>query len=200
MGKQELTVMAWDVSSGDLKAEKSIEFGKCNRIVSVKNGVLFTTRDSFPELWNFELTECIRSWPSVRYITAMMPISEERVACVRKGNNVNVVDTTSTDMATISFSYEGFESTILTLDREAITCNSRCRLLSTDRHSIQLSDDKGRILWSERWSADSLLCSYSLPAMFSPTEELVVISAKTPEGDQSVYLLDASSGKACRTL
>ena len=199
IGRQELTIMAWDVSSGDLKAERSIKCGKCNRLVSVKNGVLFTTRNSFPELWNFELTECIRSWPSVPYITEMMPISEERVACVRKGNNVNVLDTTSTDVATIPFSHKGFESTILTLDREAIACNSRCQLLSTDRHSVQLSDSRGLILWRKPWS-DSLLCSYSLPAMFSPTEELVVISAKTPEGDQSVYLLDASSGKTCRTL
>ena len=200
MGKQELTVMAWDVSSGDLETEKSIKFGKCSRLVLVKNGVLFTNKNSFPELWSFELTECIRSWPSVRYITEMMPISEERVACVGKGNVVNVLDTTSTDVSTIPLSHEGFQSTILTLEREAIACNSRCQLLSTDRHSVQLSDSRGRIPWKKCWSADSLLCSYSLPAMFSPTEELVVISAKTPEGDQSVYLLAASSGKTCRTL
>ena len=199
MGKQELTVMAWDVSSGDLKTEKSIEFGKCSRLVLVKNGVLFTNRDSFPELWSFELSKCIHRWPNVRYITEMMPISEERVACVRKGNEVNVLDTTSTYVATIPFSHEGFQSTILTLEKEAIACNSRCQLLSTDRHSVQLSDSGGLILWKKRWP-DSLLCSYSLPAMFSATEELVVISAKTPEGDQSVHLLDASSGKTRRTL
>ena len=199
MGEQELAIMAWDVSSGDLKAERIMKCGKCSRLVSVKNGVLLTTRDSFPELWNFELTECICSWPNVRYVTEMMPISEERVACVGKGNEVNVLDTTSKDVATIPFSHEGFESRIPILEREAIACNSRCQLLSTDRHSIQLSDDRGRILWKKRWF-DSLLCSYSFPAMFSATEELVVISAKTPEDDQSVYLLDASSGKTCRTL
>lgn len=199
MGKQELTIMAWDVLSGDLKAERSIECGKCSRLVPVKTGVLLTTRNTFPELWNFELSECIRSWPNVRYIREMMPISEERVACVLKGTEVNVLDTASTDVATIPFFHEGFESTILRLDREAIACNSRCQLLSTDRHSVQLSDSRGRILWRRPWS-DSLLCSYSLPGMFSPTEELVVISVKTPEDDQSVYLLDASSGKTCVSL
>jgi len=199
MSEQELTIMAWDVLSGDLKAERNIECGKCSRLVPVKNGVLFTTRNTSPELWNFELSECIRSWPNVRYIREMMSISEERVACVLKGNEVNVLDTTSTDVATIPFFHEGYESTILTLKREAIACNSRCQLLSSDRHSVQLSDSRGHILWRKRWS-DSLLCSYSLPGMFSPTEELVVISAKTPEDDQSVYLLDASSGKIWGSL
>ena len=199
MSKQELIIMAWDVSSGELKAENSIECGQCSRLVSVKNGVLFTTRNGFPELWNFELTECIRSWPNLRYITEMMPISEKQVACVGKENDVNVLDTTSPDVAPIPFSHEGYESTILTLDREAIACNSKCQLLSTDRHSVQLSDERGRILWRKHWS-DSLLCSYSLPGMFSPAEELVIISAKTPENDQSVYLLDALSGGTCRTL
>lgn len=199
MSERELTIMAWDVSSGELKAERSIECGKCSRLVSVKNGILFTTKNSVPELWNFELTECIRRWPNLCYIKEMMPISEKRVACVGKENDVNVLDTTSPDVASIPFSHKGYESTILTLEREAIVCNSRCHLLSTDRHSVQLADNRGRILWRKPWS-DSLLCSYSLPGMFSPTEELVVISAKTPENDQSVYLLDASSGRTCRTL
>ena len=199
MSKQELTIMAWDVSSGELKAELSIERGKCSRLVSVENGILFTTKNSFPELWNFELTECIRRWPNLRYITEMMPISEKRVACVGKENDVNVLDTTSPDVTPIPFSHEGYESTILRLEREAIACNSRCQLLSTDRHSVQLADSRGRILWRKPWS-DSLLCCYSLPGMFSPTEKLVVISAKTPENDQSVHLLCASTGKTCRTL
>ena len=197
--ERELTIMAWDVSSGELKAERSIERGKCSRLVSVKNGILFTTKNSFPELWNFELTECIRSWPNLRHITEMMPISEKRVVCVGKENDVNVLDTTSPDVTPIPFSHEGYESTILMLQREAIACNSRCQLLSTDRHSVQLADSRGRILWRKPWS-DSLLCCYSLPGMFSLTEEFVVISAKTTENDQSVYLLDATSGMRCRTL
>lgn len=200
VSKQELTlIMAWDVSSGELKAEKSIECGECSRLVSVKNGILLTTKNSFPELWNFELTACIRRWPNLCYIKEMMPISEKRVACVGKENDVNVLDTTSSDVSPIPFSHERYESTILRLEREAIACNRRCQLLSTDRHSVQLSDGSGSILWRKNWS-DSLLCSYSLPGMFSPTEELVVISAKTPENDQSVYLLDASSGTTRRTL
>ena len=199
MSKQELTIMAWDVSSGELKAERSIGCGECSRLVSVKNGILFATKNSFPELWNFELTECIRCWPNLRYVTEMMPISEKRVACVGKENDVNVLDTTSPDVTPIPFSHEGYESTILRLERESIVCNRRCQLLSTDHHSVQLADSRGRILWRKPWS-DSLLCCYSLPGMFSPTEELVVISAKTTENDQSVYLLDATSGMRCHTL
>ncbi len=192
--ERELTIMAWEVSSGYLVAEKSIKGGKSKRLVPVRGGVLFTTRNDYPELWDFTLSECIRSWPNVREVADMLSISEERVACVGKGNEVNILDTNSADIvATIPFSHEGYESTIPMLGREAITCNSRCQLLSTDRHSVQLSDST-RLLWKKPWP-DSLLSSYNLPGIFSPTEEFIVISAKTPEGDQGAYLLDARSGK-----
>ena len=195
--------MAWNVSSGHLIAEKRIHSGKNKRIVTVKEGVLLTTRKDCPELWNFELSECIRSWPNVREVTAMMPISEERVACVRKINEVNILDTNSTNIiATIPFSCMNYEYASHMLGREPVTCNGRCQLLcqllSDDYHSFQLWDGTD-ILWECRWP-NSLQCSYILPGMFSPTEEFVVISALTPEDDQGVYLLDAQSGKTCRML
>ena len=194
-----LTVMAWNVSSGDLMAEKRIQSGKSKRLVPVKEGVLFTTRNDCPELWDFMLSECIRSWPNVRKVTDMMPISKERVACVGKRNEVTILDTTSTDVVKrIPFSHEGYESQFPMLGRGAITCNSKCQLLSTAHHSVQLSNGTD-ILWKKLWP-DSLLCSYSLPGLFSPTEEFVLISAKTPEGDQAAYLLDAQSGETCRML
>ena len=39
-----------------------------------------------------------------------------------------------------------------------------------------------------------------LPGMYCPTEEIFVIPALTPEGDQGVYLLVGQSGKTCRRL
>ena len=196
-------VMAWNVSSGELNAEKSIQTGKNKRIVPVKQGILLTATNDSPELWNFKLSECIRRWPHVREVTDMMPISEERVACVGKRNEVNILDTTCTDViATIPFSYKTYEHTSQLLGREAVTCNSRCQLLcqllTNDCQSVQLWDGTD-IIWKRRWP-HSLQCSYILPGMFSPTEEFVVISALTPEGDQIVYLLDAQSGKTCRML
>ena len=193
------TVLVICAKSGCLVTEKRIQRGKSKRLVPLNGGVLFTSRNDFPELWNLMLSERIRSWPNIREITDMMLISEERVACVGQGNEVTILDVTSTDIvATIPFSHEGYESQFPMMGREAITCNSKFQLLSTDRHSVQLSDSTG-ILWKKPWH-DSLLFCYNLPGMFSPTEEFVVISAKTPEGDQGAYLLDAWSGKTCRML
>ena len=198
-----LTVMAWDVSSGYQLAEKSIPSGKNKRIVPVKGGVLLTTRNDFPELWNFDLSECICCWPHVREVTAMIPISEERVACVGKKNEVYILDTNCADIiATIPFSCINYEHASHILGREPVTCNSRhqllCQLLSDDCHSVQLWDGTD-VLWESRWP-HSLQCCYILPGMFSPSEEFVVISALTPDGDQSAYLLDAQSGKTCRMI
>ena len=174
------TVRAWDVANEKFIAKKNIlqlrttwhmKYVSVSYLAVVKEGVVLSPKDGTLELWNFELNECIRMWPNLRYITEMMPISEKRVACVGKENDMNVLDTTRPEVAPIPFSHEGYESTILRLEREAIACNRRCQLLSTDRHSVQLSDDSGRILWRKPWS-DSLLCSYSLPGMFSPTELL----------------------------
>ncbi|KAL9961960.1 hypothetical protein ACROYT_G031006 [Oculina patagonica] len=200
-----VTIMACNVSSGELMAEKRIQSGESKRLVPVKEGVLFTTRSDCPELWNFKLSECIRTWPYVREITEMMPISENQVACVGKRNEVTILDTTSTDIVkTIPFSHECYGSTSLMLGREAITCNSRCQLLrqlvstNLDCQSLQLSDGTD-ILWENHWP-HSLQCSYFLPVGFSPSEEFVVISALTSKGDQSAYLLDAQTGETCRTL
>ncbi|XP_078383699.1 uncharacterized protein LOC144666197 isoform X2 [Oculina patagonica] len=200
-----VTIMACNVSSGELMAEKRIQSGESKRLVPVKEGVLFTTGSDCPELWNFKLSECIRTWPYVREITEMMPISENQVACVGKRNEVTILDTTSTDIVkTIPFSRECYASTSQILGREAITCNSRCQLLyqlvstNLDCQSLQLSDGTD-ILWENHWP-HSLRCSYFLPVGFSPSEEFVVISALTSKGDQSAYLLDAQSGETCRTL
>ena len=42
--------------------------------------------------------------------------------------------------------------------------------------------------------------SWNLPGMFSPREEFVLISAKSPQSKQEVHVLDAFSGKTLQTL
>ena len=151
------------------------------------------------ELWNFELSARIRSWPNLREITHMMPLSEERVACVGSDFKVHILDTTSKiTVKSIPLCHEGYQSTYLMLDREAIVCNRKYQLLSTDRDSVQLADGTS-ILWKRPWEK-SLLYSYNLPGMFSPAEEFVIISAKTSKNEQDVYVLDASSGNTLCTL
>ncbi|XP_020616245.1 uncharacterized protein LOC110054227, partial [Orbicella faveolata] len=60
------TLMAWDISSGMFKPEIKVfeDTGCLNEynLVAVREGVLVQTSHNVLELWNFELSECIRSW------------------------------------------------------------------------------------------------------------------------------------------
>lgn len=77
------TVRAWHVSSGKLIAEKNIGNASCHHhpLAAVKEGVLIQTWDNL-ELWNLELSKCIRRLFSVPLygLRYMIAISEELVA------------------------------------------------------------------------------------------------------------------------
>ena len=129
----------------------------------------------------------------------MMPVTDQCVACVGRRFEVSILDTLSGDIVkTISLCHEEYESTCPIMYKEAIECNSTFQLLSTARDSVQLSDDRG-CLW-KRVFKDSLLYSWNLPGMFSPKENFVLISAKSPQCKQEVHVLDASSGATLCTL
>ena len=215
---KEAAVVSFDVSSGKLNG--TLEIGTCPDLhypkppltalnvsdngiclVPVTNGVLLKQRHrrTAVQLWNFELSQQVRSWPRLREVTHMMPVTDQRVACVGRSFEVSILDTLSGDIVkTISLCHEGYESTCPIIYKEAIECNRKFRLLSTARDSVQLSDDGGS-LW-KRVFKGSLLYSWNLPGMFSPTEEFVLISAKSPQSKQEVHVLDAFSGKTLQTL
>ena len=215
---KEAAVVSFDVSSGELNG--TLEIGTCPDLhypkppltalnvsdngiclVPVTNGVLLKQRHrrTAVQLWNFELSQQVRSWPRLREVTYMMPVTDQRVACVGRSFEVSILDTLSGDIVkTISLCHEGYESTCPIIYKEAIECNRKFRLLSTARDSVQLSDDGGS-LWKRDFKG-SLLYSWNLPGMFSPTEEFVLISAKSPQSKQEVHVLDAFSGKTLQTL
>ena len=215
---KEAAVVSFDVSSGKLNG--TLEIGTCPDLhypkppltalnvsdngiclVPVTNGVLLKQRHrrTAVQLWNFELSQQVRSWPSLSEVTYMMPVTDQRVACVGRSFEVSILDTLSGDIVkTISLCHEGYESTCPIIYKEAIECNRKFRLLSTARDSVQLSDD-GDNLWKSDFKG-SLLYSWNLPGMFSPTEEFVLISAKSPQSKQEVHVLDAFSGKTLQTL
>ena len=215
---KEAAVVSFDVSSGKLKSK--METSTCRDLhypkppfsavndsdngiclVPVTNGVLLKQRHrrTAVQLWNFELSQQVRSWPSLCEVTYMMPVTDHCVACVGRRFEVSILDTLSGDIVkTISLCHEGYKSTCPFMYKEAIECNSKFQLLSTARDSVQLTDDKG-CLW-ERGFKDSLLYSWNLPGMFSPTEKFVLISAKSTQSKQEVHVLDAFSGKTLRTL
>ncbi len=173
------TVRAWDVSSMKLIGMVSSQTNNLD-LVAVKEGVLLTTGNGTLELWNFELSKCVRSWTNAFGITKMIPISEERVACEAK-DKVTILDTTSGEMVmTFRIRYGELE--------RLVACNSKCWLLTYDIDSLKLSDGK-ITLWKEIFPSPH--------GTFSLSEQFVVIEARH---HCRVYVLDALSGKTLHVI
>ena len=201
-GDKSSQVVSLDVSSGDRKAEKVISTRDVF-LVPVSEGILL--KQSKPgadfQLWNFELSQQVRSWPNLSEVRDVMPFSDQCVACVGRDFEVSILDTSNGNIVkTIPLCHEGYESTYYWLSKEAIVCNSKYQLLSTSGSSVQLSDGKNE-LWKRTlkykfdFSAD-----FGLPGMFSPTEEFVLVSSANSQLTKEVLVLQASSGKILRTL
>ena len=197
-----LQVVSLDVSSGDRKAEKVISTRDV-LLVPVSEGVLLKERKpgADVQLWNFELSQQIRSWPNLSQVSDIMPFSDQCVACVGRDFEVSILDTSNGNIVkTIPLCHEGFRSTHLWLRKEAaIVCNSKYQLLSTSGSSVQLSDGKNE-LWKRNLPWRHFLPRWSLPGMFSPTEEFVLVSSRNSQSKEEVLVLEASSGKHLWTL
>jgi WD40 repeat protein len=134
------TLMAWDVSSGLFKAEKSVfqDTGVFFQytLVAVREGVLLQTSRGTLKLWNFEFSECIRSWTDLEYITEVIPISEERVACVRI-RYCELLSEVRSEVIILDTTREGFASTI-TIHGDFVACNSKCHVITTAHRELQM--------------------------------------------------------------
>ena len=193
-------VVCLDVSSGDRKAEKVI-FTHDVLLVPVSEGVLLKDNYLGPgvQLWNFELSQIVRSWPNLSEVRDIMPFSDQCVACVGRDFEVSILDTSNGNIVkTIPLCHDGFQSTFW-LHKEAIVCNRKYQLLSTAHSSVQLSDGKNE-LWKKPLGCAQFLGSSSLPGMFSPTEEFGLVSSTNSQSKEEVLVLQASSGKHLRTL
>ena len=203
-GDKEVHVVSLDVSSGDRKAEKVIRTRDV-LLVPVSEGVLLKQSEPVADvqLWNFELSQQILSWPNLGEVKDIMPFSDQCVACVAcvgKDFKVSILDTSNGNIVkTIPLCHEGYKSTYDLLHKEAIVCNRKYQLLSTARRSVQLSDGKKK-LWKRPPKFGQFLGSWSLPGMFSPTEDFVLISLSKSLFIYDVCVLQASSGKVLRTL
>ena len=183
-----------DVSSGERKAKKVINTRDV-LLVPVSEGVLLKQREpgTDAQLWNFELSQQVRSWPNLSDVRDMMPFSDHCVACVGRDFEVSILDTSNGEIVkTIPLRHEGYRS---------IVCNSKYQLLCITRTccSVQLSDGKNE-LWKRTLKCPHFLGIWSLPGMFSPTEEFVLVSSTNSQSKEEVLVLSASSGKHLRTL
>ena len=200
-GDKKVHVVSLDVSSGDRKAEKVIRTRDV-LLVPVSEGVLLKQSEPVADvqLWNFELSQQIRSWPNSGEVRDIMPFSDQCVACVGRDFEVSIRDTSNGNIVkTIPLCHEGYKSTYDWLHKEAIVCNRKYQLLSTSRKSVQLSDGKKK-LWKRTPKFGQFLGSWSLPGMFSPTEDFVLISLSKSQFKNDVCVLQASSGDVLRTL
>ena len=170
---------AWDVSSENFVGQVYSYLEAC-----VKEGVLLIRNDCL-EMWDFELSNCIRRFPAVlvllRGITKTVPISEERVV-LSCGNKVIILNTTTSEIVSIPVDHGDF-----------VTCNSKCQLLTCCSDSVQLLDGQ-TTLWKTR------LFNPSQPAVFSLSGRFVVICAETQWSDRRMYVLDAFSGRKLHIL
>ena len=201
-GDEGFQVVSLDVSSGDRKAEKVIRTPDV-LLVPVSEGVLLkeTEPGADVQLWNFELSQQIRSWPNLSEVRDIMPFSDHCVACLGRDFEVSILDTSNGNIVkTIPLCHEGFQSTY-GLPKVPIVCNSKYQLLSTAHSSVQLSDGKNE-LWKRTLKFQNpLIREGGLSGMFSPTEEFVLISSvKIPPLEEEVLVLEACSGKYLRTL
>jgi len=183
-------IAAWDVSSGEVKAEKRAASNNYSSrgccLVPVKEGLLFETISDTLELWNVELSECVRRWTDIREITELIPITDERVVCRARCQDV-ILDTTSGDKETMKRYYGKF-----------VAFNSKCQLITTDDGLLRSTQT---VLWEKRWPRLDLdALHFSIAGLFSPAEQFFVISGVLPGHGQGVYVLDALSGNKLHIL
>ena len=174
---QRINIVAGDVLSKRIRALS---------VVPVKRGVLFRTVSGSLELWNSDLSVCMKRWTEFP-VDDVVPLSEERVALKTTNNfgdrwEVTILDTTSEQIVSKIANFEG----------EFLACNNKWEVLTTtDCNSLQLWREN-RVLWE----TSIKFHPFSLPsAIFSPTEENVVTY-----GILGSYVLDAVSGKVIRQL
>ena len=199
-GDKGFQVVSLDVSSGDRKAEKVIRTRDV-LLVPVSEGVLLKQSEPWADvqLWNFELSQQIRSWPNLAEVRDIMPVSDQCVACVGR-DFVSILDTSNGNIVkTIPLCHEGFQSTSHSLHMKSVVFNSKYQLLSTTCSSVQLSDGKNEI-WERTLKCRLLFGSWYPHVMFSPTEEFVLVFSTHSQFKKEVLVLQASSGKYLRTL
>ena len=183
---QRINLVAGDVLSKRIRKKEYMIFGESLSVVPVKRGVLFRTVSGSLELWNSDLSVCMKRWTEFP-VDDVVPLSEERVALKTRNNfddrwEVTILDTTSEQIVSKIANFEG----------KFLACNNKWEVLTTTYYeSLQLWREN-RVLWETSIKFNV----FGLPsAIFSPTEENVVTYCAPGS-----YVLDAVSGKVIRQL
>ena len=89
-GANEVIVTVSRISSRQLLMKRS--FSGLVSVIPMKEGVILSANQNVPELWNFELSECIRPLTKLTGDEELIPISNELVACRRKSDGLLCLD------------------------------------------------------------------------------------------------------------
>ena len=175
-------IMAWDVSNLKLKGKLNTECLMVDvQVLPVRGGVLISTLRTL-ELWNFELSHCIRQWSLD--VKSMLPISDDQVFCTTFRDAEIIVDTVTGDIVA-TFAVSSYKS---------IACYRNLRLLAnTDVEQtgcIKLQQLGQSV---PRWEL-SLPLRQFLPVLgcFSPKGQFIVVGNAFSR--TCAYVLDVFSG------
>ena len=171
-------VMAWDVSNWELKGQKECESFDLVNVVALKDGILLVA-DSTLELWNFDLSICLRRW--MFGPVDVFPISDDQVACIifetRDGIILDTVG--GENVATFKLPPQG----------KLITCYRDLQLFASS------DDGKKFIELKQLGKTEPLWCALSGTSLdlgrvsFSPGGQFIVV-----DKSNSAFVLDTVSG------
>ncbi|XP_015774901.1 PREDICTED: uncharacterized protein LOC107353100 isoform X4 [Acropora digitifera] len=189
-------LMVWDISSGMFKPGKMLPRGVHYNVnlVAAREGLLFQISDDTLQLWDFELRECIRSWNALGYISEVMPISEDQVACVavKKPSLLDIARTeVKKQVIIVDTARKGFVSTIA-IHGDFVACNSKCHVITTDGQELQMQCGAA-VSWKIAAPFKPLL--FHSFKSFSPTEQHCILADYN-----AFYVLDVASGRTLHTL
>ncbi|XP_015778917.1 PREDICTED: uncharacterized protein LOC107356807 isoform X2 [Acropora digitifera] len=185
-----IRIMAWEVSNWKLKVEKEFSLADFARdshdvLAVLRGGVLIATSRGL-ELWNLELSYCIRRWSLVA--KSMFAISDDQVLCTLFPDAEEIIVDTFTGNIVSTFPVSSYKS---------IACYSNLHLLAYTDSWRAVCDIKLQQLGQSvpRWEK-------SLPppeanrvmGCFSPKGQFIVVGCYCGETCAWAYVLDVFSG------
>ena len=178
-------IMAWEVSNWKLKTEKEFSSRDCangGHVLVVRGGVLIPISRTL-ELWNFELSYCIRQWSL--YVESMFPISDDQVLYTTFSSAEEVIVDTVTGDVVSAFAVSSYK---------LIACYRNLHLLANTEYwqadyGIRLQQLGQSV---PRWELS--LPRLQLDCMlgcFSPKGQFIVVGNLS---ERCLYVLDVFSG------
>ena len=186
------SVTAWDAFRGKSKSEICFGVTVVRRLCPVGGGLLIATRKNTVEMWNYDLSKCVKRWTNLPGVKQLIPLSEKQVAVVRD-SEVKVVDTSSGQ----------FVSTIPVLNENVLTFNSKRQLLTISTFDSMLFDlldipqslqllDGTTVVWKKE---DVKMGFSNQSVAFSPTSQFLIV--RTAEG---MLVLNGGTGDTLHAL